>query len=100
MHTGFSRTTTGELRGSSEAMPTGFSRTTTGLLGIDIAHVTHVTSLPFHHRDPFDRLLVAQSLIEGLMVLSDQSIFDDCGVLRIWPSWAWPAASLEGRLQL
>jgi PIN domain nuclease of toxin-antitoxin system len=57
-----------------------------GLLGIELTHVTHVASLPFHHQDPFDRLLVAQALIEGLPVLSDKSVFDDYGVLRIWPS--------------
>jgi len=57
-----------------------------GLLGIELAHVTHVASRPFHQRDPVDRLLVAQALIEGLPVLSDKSIFDDYGVLRIWPS--------------
>lgn len=57
-----------------------------GLLGIELAHVTHVATLPWHHRDPFDRLLVAQALIEGLPVLSDRTVFDEYGVLRIWPS--------------
>lgn len=56
-----------------------------GLLGIELAHVTHVASLPFHHRDPFDRLLVAQALIDGLPLLSDNHSFDEYGVLRIWP---------------
>ena len=56
-----------------------------GLLGIELAHVAHVATLPFHHRDPFDRLLVAQALSEGLPVLSDKAVFDEYGVLRIWP---------------
>lgn len=35
-----------------------------GLLGMTISHMTIIASLPFHHRDPFDRLLVAQAQIE------------------------------------
>ncbi|AEP13146.1 MULTISPECIES: type II toxin-antitoxin system VapC family toxin [Chloracidobacterium] len=43
-----------------------------------------LTALPFHHRDPFDRMLVAQSLIEGMPLLSADTIFDAYGVNRIW----------------
>src|SRR4051812_41279294 len=39
------------------------------LLPISMAHTLRVASLPFHHRDPFDRLLVAQSLAEDLPVI-------------------------------
>jgi PIN domain nuclease of toxin-antitoxin system len=40
--------------------------------------------LPFHHRDPFDRLLVAQCLVEAIPIVSADSIFDRYGVSRIW----------------
>ena len=48
------------------------------------AHLVKVSQLPFHHRDPFDRLLVAQALTEGMIVLGDDAAFDTYGVTRIW----------------
>ena len=41
-------------------------------------------ALPFHHRDPFDRLLVAQCLVEAIPIVSADSVFDQYGVGRIW----------------
>jgi PIN domain nuclease of toxin-antitoxin system len=55
-----------------------------GLLGIDLYHATFVESLPPHHKDPFDRLLVAQSLIEKLPLVSVDTQFDSYGVTRLW----------------
>lgn len=40
--------------------------------------------LPFHHRDPFDRLLAAQSLELGVPLISIDAVFDRYGVQRIW----------------
>jgi PIN domain nuclease of toxin-antitoxin system len=40
------------------------------LLPITLAHIGLVELLPFHHRDPFDRLLVAQARIEGMTLVS------------------------------
>jgi PIN domain nuclease of toxin-antitoxin system len=40
--------------------------------------------LHFHHRDPFDRLLAAQSLELGVPLISVDAIFDRYGVERIW----------------
>lgn len=40
------------------------------LLPIDAPHAIGVASLPLHHRDPFDRLLIAQALIEGMVLVS------------------------------
>lgn len=54
------------------------------LLGIRLPHVMRVSGLPFHHRDPFDRLLIAQSLSEEIPILSADDAFDDYGVERIW----------------
>ena len=36
------------------------------------------------HRDPFDRMLIAQALMEGLMLVSNETIFDRFGVERLW----------------
>jgi PIN domain nuclease of toxin-antitoxin system len=55
---------------SAEFQETGFS-----LLPIAIAHLLPVETMPFHHRDPFDRLMVAQARVEGLtFVTSDRAL--------------------------
>jgi PIN domain nuclease of toxin-antitoxin system len=53
-------------------------------LPIDLGHAGDVARLPFHHRDPFDRLLVAQALGEGLTIVSAEPVFGKYGVKRIW----------------
>ncbi len=53
-------------------------------LAISFQHVIKVNSLPFHHRDPFDRLLIAQALVEGIPILSNDTIFDNYDIKRIW----------------
>lgn len=47
-------------------------------------HTARLIGLPDHHRDPFDRLLVAQALTEGLALVSADAVFDLYGVPRIW----------------
>lgn len=54
------------------------------LLNIDLAHVAHVESLPMHHRDPFDRLLVSQSKLERMPLVSADVQFDLYGIDRLW----------------
>jgi PIN domain nuclease of toxin-antitoxin system len=51
---------------------------------ISIPHLAIVKSLPFHHRDPFDRVLVAQAIVEACPILSVDERFDAYGVQRIW----------------
>jgi PIN domain nuclease of toxin-antitoxin system len=53
-------------------------------LAIDFRHVARVATLPFHHRDPFDRLLVAQALEEQCAVVSADPVFRRYGVTRVW----------------
>lgn len=53
-------------------------------LPITIGHVVRVASLPFHHRDPFDRLLAAQAIDEDLTIVSADPMFKKYGVRRIW----------------
>jgi PIN domain nuclease of toxin-antitoxin system len=54
------------------------------ILPITIQHAAIVSNLPFHHRDPFDRLLIAQAMAENLTVLSNDAMFDHYPVTRIW----------------
>lgn len=49
-------------------------------LPITSDHATAVESLPWHHRDPFDRLLIAQALLDGLTILTTDSVFAKYGV--------------------
>ena len=53
-------------------------------LPVTLAHTCRLAHLPFHHRDPFDRLLVAQALEEDLPLLSVDAILSDYGIQRIW----------------
>jgi PIN domain nuclease of toxin-antitoxin system len=54
------------------------------LLPIDREHATAVATLPDHHADPFDRLLIAQALDEQMAVVGADDHFDPYGVRRIW----------------
>ncbi len=65
-------------------LPREITRNNFDLLAIALDHATAVESLPLHHRDPFDRLLVAQALTDGLMVVSPDTNFDAYGVQRLW----------------
>jgi PIN domain nuclease of toxin-antitoxin system len=54
------------------------------LLPISLEAAAGVGSLPFHHRDPFDRLLAAQALRDRLAIVSSDAVFGKYGVRRIW----------------
>lgn len=54
------------------------------LLAIDINHLSMVATLPFHHRDPFDRLLIAQSMVENVPIVSVDAAFSPYSVTQIW----------------
>ncbi len=47
-------------------------------------HAILAASLPLHHKDPFDRFLIAQSLSEKMPLISADEIFDAYGVTRLW----------------
>ena len=53
-------------------------------ISITSAHALRAGSLPGKHRDPFDRMLAAQSIIEALAVVSSDSAISDLGAERIW----------------
>ena len=54
------------------------------LLPLEPVHIEPLTSLPLHHKDPFDRLIAATALVEGLTLVSADSAFDAYGVTRVW----------------
>lgn len=54
------------------------------LLPIELHHIALIATLPLHHRDPFDRMLVAQDLAEGLPIVSADAVLDAYGGTRLW----------------
>lgn len=57
-----------------------------GIVPLDITfrHSRVAGSLPLHHRDPFDRMLIAQAMVENMPILSNDRHFDAYGVNRLW----------------
>jgi len=54
------------------------------LLDISVEHTALVASMPFHHRDPFDRLIAAQAQIEQMTLVSVDDAFDAYDINRLW----------------
>lgn len=53
-------------------------------LSIALRHASLAGSLPIAHKDPFDRLLMAQAIAENLTLVSNEQVFDASGVTRLW----------------
>ena len=53
-------------------------------LPIELSHALHVETLPTHHKDPFDRILIAQSLVENLPILTSDRLIAQYDVEVIW----------------
>ena len=58
------------------------------ILPINFAHTVEQNRLPFHHRDPFDRIIVSQAIVENMNFISADAIFDDylkgSSIKRTW----------------
>jgi PIN domain nuclease of toxin-antitoxin system len=54
------------------------------LLQITLPHLNLIETLPAHHKDPFDHLLIAQAMVERLDIVSIDKAFDSYGVNRVW----------------
>ena len=67
-----------------EIIQTSIKETGLSILPIQAEHLYIVENLPFHHKDPFDRLIAAQALAEKMSLISTDSAFDAYGVQRIW----------------
>ena len=67
-----------------ELVETGLNRNYIDILAIEPTHLQQLVTLPMHQRDPFDRIIAAQALKEGMPLMSIDKIFDAYGVDRIW----------------
>ena len=54
------------------------------LLTIKPEHLDELAKLPFHHKDPFDRLIIAQSLVESLPLITKDTVFESYPVQILW----------------
>jgi PIN domain nuclease of toxin-antitoxin system len=54
------------------------------ILPIEPKHTVALTALPFHHRDPFDRLLIAQAMVEQVPIVSRDTAFHAYPITRLW----------------
>lgn len=54
------------------------------ILPLSLSHIYTLNDLPQHHRDPFERILIAQSMEAGLQIVSIDEKFDAYGIARIW----------------
>ena len=54
------------------------------VLDVRIEHIAVVANLPLHHRDPFDRLIIAQAMVEQIPIVGTDKAFDSYLVQRLW----------------
>ena len=67
-----------------ELFPRQLEENNIEVLGITVEHLEAVCHLSFHHRDPFDRLIIAQAQIEELPIISVDTVFDAYSISREW----------------
>jgi PIN domain nuclease of toxin-antitoxin system len=70
--------------GVAEDLPTHLAREGFTPLNISVEHALRSGLLPAHHKDPFDRMLIAQAQAEDLQLVSNEELFDLYGVTRLW----------------
>ena len=54
------------------------------VLSITFRHLRHLTILPRRHRDPFDRMMIAQTLAEGIPIATSDRVFASYGLQIVW----------------
>ena len=72
------------LREFDQFIPEKLEENEIEILHVELAHLSEMMNLPFHHRDPFDRLIIAQSISENLPVISGDRFFREYSVEIIW----------------
>ncbi|MBF2014773.1 MAG: type II toxin-antitoxin system VapC family toxin [Rivularia sp. T60_A2020_040] len=54
------------------------------ILPIDLTHIYALNNLPSHHKHPFDRILIAQAMVEQIPIVSIDEVFDNYPIKRLW----------------
>ena len=76
------------IKGDYESVIDDLNDNSIQILPINFAHTVEQNRLPFYHRDPFDRIIVSQTIIENMDLISDNAVFDDYlkgkSIKRIW----------------
>ena len=72
------------LRSFEQIVPVQLEENFINILPIELNHLSQIIELPFHHRDPFDRLIIAQGMTEGIPVISSDASFQMYPVEVIW----------------
>jgi PIN domain nuclease of toxin-antitoxin system len=65
-------------------METAITDLKLSILPVTVEYAERLSVLPPHHKDPFDRLMIAQALVDGIAVVGVDAAFDAYGVTRIW----------------
>ncbi len=76
------------INGNYESVIDDVNDNSIQILPINFAHTVEQNRLPFHHRDPFDRIIVSQAIVENMNLISADAAFDDyfkgTSIKRIW----------------
>lgn len=67
-----------------QLIPEHLEKNSIDVLSIELSHLSKIIQLPFHHRDPFDRLIIAQGITEGFPVISNDAEFRKYSIEIIW----------------
>lgn len=73
-----------KLDASVEAFAHSQLRNAFQMLPVQLSHIAHVAGIPLHHRDPFDRMLIAQAEVEGLQIITMDASFAQYDVRCVW----------------
>jgi PIN domain nuclease of toxin-antitoxin system len=73
-----------EFAGIARDFPAILANVEHTVLPLCMAHAALAGSLDLAHKDPFDRMLIAQALVEGVPMVSNEAVFDGYGVERVW----------------
>ena len=68
----------------AELIDTSVNRNNISLLNIEFKHIDYLVNLPLHHNDPFDRIMIAQALLENMAIISVDSAFSKYQVPIVW----------------
>jgi PIN domain nuclease of toxin-antitoxin system len=72
------------LQPFDEFIPEQLNQNSIDVLPIKASHLSKLIVLPFHHRDPFDRIIIAQAIAEGIPLIASDAAFHQYGVELIW----------------